>query len=68
MLSRMDLIGLSWQVIVENSFVKSGTLELKNRATGAIELLVIHYVVSSMILGIGVDLVCKDTSFNCEIL
>ncbi|SBO13716.1 Proline--tRNA ligase [Anaplasma phagocytophilum] len=45
-LSRMDLIGLPWQVIVGNSFIKDGVLELKNRATGGIELLSVDDVVS----------------------
>ena len=32
--SNMDLIGLPWQVVVGPRGLKSGVVELKNRATG----------------------------------
>ena len=32
--STMDLIGLPWQVVVGPREIASGTVELKNRATG----------------------------------
>ena len=35
--ARMDLIGLPWQIVVGPRGVKSGTVELKNRKTGARE-------------------------------
>ena len=35
--ARMDLIGLPWQIIVGPRGVKAGTVELKNRKTGARE-------------------------------
>jgi len=37
LLRRMDLIGLPWQIIVGPRGVKAGTVELKNRKTGARE-------------------------------
>ncbi|KJV68741.1 proline--tRNA ligase [Candidatus Neoehrlichia procyonis] len=35
-LSRMDLIGLPWQIIIGKSTITNNTVELKNRANGAI--------------------------------
>lgn len=47
-LSRMDLIGLPWQVIVGNSFVNDGVLELKNRITGTVEVMSVEDVLLTL--------------------
>ncbi len=35
--SRMDLIGLPWQIIIGKKAVTSNIVEVKNRATGEVE-------------------------------
>ncbi|MGN7678712.1 MAG: proline--tRNA ligase [Anaplasma sp.] len=47
-LARMDLLGLPWQVIIGRSFAKDGSVELKNRSSGATELLSVEALVSRM--------------------
>ena len=47
-LARMDLLGLPWQVIVGNSFIKDGVVELKNRSSGVVEKLSVDALVSRM--------------------
>lgn len=47
-LSRMDLIGLPWQIVVGNSFINDGVLELKNRATGATQVLTVENAILTL--------------------
>ncbi|MFV9838958.1 MAG: proline--tRNA ligase [Aaplasma endosymbiont of Hyalomma asiaticum] len=47
-LSRMDLFGLPWQVVIGNSFRKNGVLELKNRVNGTTEALSVDDVISRL--------------------
>ncbi|MGN7661068.1 MAG: proline--tRNA ligase [Anaplasma sp.] len=47
-LARMDLLGLPWQVIIGRSFAKDGTVELKNRSSGATELFSVEALVARM--------------------
>ncbi|QJC27549.1 proline--tRNA ligase [Anaplasma platys] len=47
-LSRMDLIGLPWQVVVGNSFVNDGVLELKNRTAGTAEVMSVENVILTL--------------------
>jgi len=44
----MDLIGLPWQVIVGPRGIASGTVELKNRATGEREELSLESAVARL--------------------
>ncbi|MDB1135692.1 proline--tRNA ligase [Candidatus Anaplasma sp. TIGMIC] len=45
-LSRMDLLGLPWQIIVGNSFTKNGLLELKRRSDGRVETMSVDDVIA----------------------
>ena len=47
-LSRMDLFGLPWQIVIGNSFRKNGMLELKNRVIGITEILSVDDVISRL--------------------
>ena len=47
-LSRMDLFGMPWQVIIGNSFVRHGVLELKNRADGTTETLSVEDLIGRL--------------------
>ena len=44
----MDLIGLPWQVLVGPRGVKNGVVELKNRASGAVEEVPFDTIVSRL--------------------
>ncbi len=46
--ARMDLIGLPWQIVIGPRGVKAGTVELKNRKTGAREELSAESVLSRL--------------------
>ncbi|PLC08583.1 UNVERIFIED_ORG: proline--tRNA ligase [Anaplasma ovis] len=47
-LARMDLLGMPWQVIIGNSFVKDKVVELKNRANGATEKCTVDALIARM--------------------
>ena len=44
----MDLIGLPWQILVGPRGVKNGVVELKNRASGAVEEVPFDNIVSRL--------------------
>ncbi|MEQ9329469.1 MAG: His/Gly/Thr/Pro-type tRNA ligase C-terminal domain-containing protein, partial [Rhodospirillales bacterium] len=45
----MDLIGLPWQILVGPRGVKNGVVELKNRASGAVEEVPFDNIVSRLV-------------------
>ncbi|ACZ49341.1 prolyl-tRNA synthetase [Anaplasma centrale str. Israel] len=47
-LARMDLLGMPWQVIIGNSFVKDKVVELKNRASGVTEKCTVGSLIARM--------------------